>query len=206
MLLKLLRKSRNRARTNGGTATPAVRRLALPHSAAAPSTRSLRVNGQPHTVTVSPATPRAQRSRAGESWGGRDSGIDVDTCVLDSMDIEEPGGGAAVPGEEPVEMPPTHSPRRLAATLAYAAVAIAAGLCAAVFATDGEIFAMLLERARSGTAKGQLRVSAERRGAHASVERGGVTQGGHEERRLWPGGLPWLAGRLSGNTGGRVKQ
>lgn len=75
--------------------------------------------------------------------------------------------------------------RRLQAALAYGALAVAAGLCAVVFATDGEILAMLAERRRAGRAKGAIRVSIERRAAAAE------TAAAAPPRPQWPGGLPW---------------
>ena len=80
-----------------------------------------------------------------------------------------------------------YDPGRLQTALAYTAAAAAAGLCAAVFATDGEILAMLVERVRGGRTKGKLRVAAEKRAARRA-ESG-------QRRQKWPGGLPWLEGR-----------
>lgn len=79
--------------------------------------------------------------------------------------------------------------RRRHVILAYGALALAAGLFAAVCATDGELPAVLAERMHGGRAKGALRVAAEKR---AASERDAARGSGGVRR---PRGLPWLEER-----------
>lgn len=127
------------------------------------ATRALRVNGRILVVDALPAvTELRDRERRERS----------------------PAGGEAAGGACPRR-------RRRHVVLAYGSLVLAAGLFAAVCATDGEIPAVLTERVHAGCAKGALRVAAEKRAANGGEAAESVTSS--VVRR--PRGLPWLEGR-----------
>lgn len=113
--------------------------------------------------------------------------------------LQDGSGGDPAPGAAPsrvwsVPVAPGRGGaglrQRLHAALAYSVLAMAAGLCAVVFATDGEILAMLSERRHAGRAKGKIRISVEKRAAEAAAKAAAAVA--VAPRRRWPGGLPWL--------------